>query len=59
MAFDAGHRMAEYEQVLPLKDKKIDYLHRQLGKRTAEVQWASKKLTNLNFDTKQQLLKFE
>ena len=42
------------------QDKKIDELHRQLGKRTAELEWASKSyrawtlklevvLSNLNF----------
>jgi hypothetical protein len=40
-----------------LKDKEIEDLLRQLGKPTAEVEWASKKLKRLGFNTKQQLLK--
>ena len=57
MVFNADHTAAEYEQALLLKDKEIDDLHRQLGKRTAEAEWASKKLKRLGFNTKQQLLK--
>ena len=59
MVFNADHTAAEYEQALLLKDKEIDDLHRQLGKRTAEAEWASKKLKSLDFDTRQQLLKSE
>ena len=59
MVFNADHTAAEYEQPLSLKDKEIDDLHRQLGKRTAEAEWASKKLKRLDFDTRQQWLKSE
>ena len=55
MVFNADHTAAEYEQALSLKDKEIDDLHRQLGKRTAEAEWASKKLKSLDFDTRQLL----
>ena len=44
LAFTADHTSAEQAQALVEKQKEVDDLHRQLGKRTAELEWAAKKL---------------
>ncbi len=44
LAFDKSKATAEYKEKIQAKDKEISELDRQLGKRIAEVEWASKKL---------------
>lgn len=38
------------------KDKDINEFYRQPGKRTAELEWAEKKLKSLDFNQKKQLI---
>ena len=59
LAFTADHASAEQAQALVEKQKEVDDLHRQLGKRTAELEWAAKKLKCLDYDTRSGLLKSE
>ena len=59
MAFDADSTAQEHKKALCSKEKEVSELHRQLGKRTAEAEWASKKLKSLDFDKRQQFSKSE
>lgn len=59
LAFNIDSAVADYKAVIAKKDEEVNELHRQLGKRTAELEWASKKLKSLSFDQKKQLVKFE
>ena len=57
LAFNADAAVAGIKNTVIEQEKKIDELHRQLGKRTAELEWASKKLKSLDFKTKSILIK--
>ena len=59
LAFNADAAVADIKTTVIEQEKKIDELHRQLGKRTAELEWASKKLKSLDFKTKSILIKSE
>lgn len=59
IAFNADAAVADIKNTVIEQEKKIDELHRQLGKRTAELEWASKKLKSLDFKTKSNLIKSE
>ena len=59
LAFNADAAVAEINCKVIEQEKKIDELHRQLGKRTAELEWASKKLQSLDFKAKSTLVKSE
>jgi putative transposase len=59
LVFNADAAVAEIKNTVIEQEKKIDELHRQLGKRTAELEWASKKLQSLDFKVKRCLLKSE
>jgi transposase-like protein len=41
------------------KEKEVNELHRQLGKRTAELEWATKKLSGLSYNQKKDMVKPE
>ena len=59
MAFDIDHAVSDYKAEIAEKTRAVNDLHRQLGRRTAELEWASKKLKSLDFDHKKQMIKFE
>ena len=59
LAFNADAAVAEIKNTVVEQEKKIDELHRQLGKRTAELEWASKKLQSLDFKARIILIKSE
>ena len=59
MAFETERSEKDYKVSLKAKEKEVDDLHRQLGKRTAELEWASKKLKSLDFGIKKTLVKSE
>lgn len=59
LAFNSDAVVADIKKTVIEQDKKIDELHRQLGKRTAELEWASKKLQSLDFKVKSGLVKSE
>ena len=43
LAFDKDRGLKNYKEALKAKTKETDELHRQIGKLTAEVNWAKKK----------------
>jgi putative transposase len=59
LAFNTDAAVAEINNTVIDQAKKIDELHRQLGKRVAELEWASKKLQSLDFKAKSALIKSE
>lgn len=59
LAFSPDKIASDYQAAIAKKDKEVSELHRQLGKRTAELEWASKKLKSLDFDQKKHLVEFE
>lgn len=59
LAFNPDAAVAAIKETVIEQAKKIDELHRQLGKRTAELEWASKKLQSLDFKTKKSHIKSE
>ena len=52
LIFDKKALVSDYKVKLTKKSKEIDELHPQLGKRTAELEWAAKKLMSLDFKIK-------
>ena len=56
LAFNTDAVAKEYKDKLSEKDKEINELHRQLGKRTAELEWTSKKLKSLDYKTQKALV---
>ena len=56
LAFNADIALSEFKEQLKSKDAKINELHRQLGKRTSELEWAEKKLQSLGYETKSSLI---
>ena len=59
LAFNLDKAVAEFKEEIIEKNKEVNELHRQLGKRTAELEWASKKLKSLDCDLKKDLIKSE
>ena len=59
LAFEVDAAVAEIRNTVIEQEKKIDELHGQLGKRTAELEWASKKLQGLDFQAKSTLIKIQ
>lgn len=59
LAFNIDSAVAEFKIEIHEKEKEVSELHRQLGKRTAELEWAAKKLKSLDFKTKKCLIKSE
>jgi len=59
LAFNIDGAVAEFKTEISEKEKEVSELHRQLGKRTAELEWAAKKLKSLDFETKKRLIKSE
>ena len=59
MVFDVDSTAMEHKKALANKEREVSELHRQLGKRTAEAEWAAKKLKSLDFDSRKQLSKSE
>ena len=56
LAFDLDRAVSGYKADLTTKEKEVNELHRQLGKRTAELEWAAKKLKSLGFEQKKSLV---
>ena len=44
LAFDIDRTKSDYQAEINEQKKQVSELHRQLGKRTAELEWASKKV---------------
>tara|TARA_Y100000385_G_C13037528_1_gene613698 strand:+ start:254 stop:1420 length:1167 start_codon:yes stop_codon:yes gene_type:complete len=59
LAFNKDAGVASIKTTVESQEKEIDELHRQLGKRTAELEWAAKKLKSLDFNKKKELIKSE
>ena len=59
LAFDIDRTKSDYQAEIYDQKKQVSELHRQLGKRTAELEWASKKLKSLDFNQKKQMIKSE
>lgn len=57
LAFNSEAAVADIKKIVLSQEKKIDELHRQLGKRTSELEWAAKKLQSLDFEIKNNILK--
>lgn len=57
LAFNVDGAIAEYKDEIKIKDKEVSELHRQLGKRTAELEWTSKKLKSLDYKVKKDLIR--
>ncbi|WP_196213967.1 hypothetical protein [Piscirickettsia salmonis] len=51
--------MAEFKDEIKTKEKEVNELHRQLGKRTAELEWAAKKLKSLDYEKRKCLIESE
>jgi len=56
LAFDLEIATSGYKEKIAEQKKEVDELHRQLGKRTAELEWTSKKLKSLDFNTRKSLV---
>jgi putative transposase len=56
LAFNSETIVADYKEELSVKEKEINELHRQLGKRSSELEWASKKLKSLDYDIQKSLI---
>lgn len=56
LAFNIDKEALRHKEQLASKQKEVDELHRQLGKRTAELEWASKKLSCLGYNIKKDLI---
>ena len=59
LIFDKKALVSDYKDKLTEQSKEIDELHRQLGKRKAELEWAAKKLVSLDFKIKKSLIQSE
>ena len=59
LAFNKDAAVSDIKTTVDKQGKEIDELHRQLGKRKAELEWASKKLKSLDFNKKKELIKSE
>ena len=59
IAFNIDGAASGFKEELSRKEKEVNELHRQLGKRTAELEWASKKLKILDSDIKKGLIESE
>ena len=59
IAFNKDAAVADIKITVDKQEKEIDELYRQLGKRTAELEWAAKKLKSLDFNKKKELIESE
>jgi len=59
LAFNKNAAVADIKTTVESQEKEINELYRQLGKRTAELEWAAKKLKSLDFNKKKELIKSE
>ncbi len=59
LAFNIDSAVAEFKDEIKTKEKEVNELHRQLGKRTAELEWAAKKLKSLDYETRKCLIESE
>jgi len=59
LVFNKDAAVADIKTTVDTQKKEIDELHRQLGKRTSELEWAAKKLKSLDFNKKKELIKSE
>jgi putative transposase len=59
LAFNKDSAVADIKTTVESQEKEINELHRQLGKRSAELEWAAKKLKSLDFNKKKELIKSE
>ena len=56
LAFNVESAVSGYKEALALKEKEVNELHRQLGKRTAELEWAAKKLKSLGYNDRKLMI---
>ena len=56
LAFNIDSAVSEFKNEIQKKEKEVNELHRQLGKRSAELEWATKKLKSLGSDMKKSLI---
>lgn len=56
LAFNVEKAVSGYKAAIEVKEKEVNELHRQLGKRTAELEWASKKLKSLGYSERKALI---
>ena len=56
LAFNLDSAVADFKTEISDKEIEVSELHRQLGKRTAELEWAAKKLKSLGFEAKKGLI---
>ncbi|WP_416430881.1 IS3 family transposase [Piscirickettsia salmonis] len=59
LAFNIDSAVAEFKDEIKTKEKEVNELHRQLGKRTAELEWAAKKLKSLDYEKRKCLIESE
>jgi putative transposase len=59
IVFNKDAAVADIKTTVNKQEKEIDELHRQLGKRTSELEWAAKKLKSLDFNKRKDLIKPE
>jgi putative transposase len=59
LAFDLGRAVSGYKSELITKEKEVNEIHRQLGKRSAELEWAVKKLKSLGFEKRKALIELK
>ena len=56
LAFNVESAVSGYKEALAVKEKEVNELHRQLGKRTAELEWAAKKLKSLGYNDRKLMI---
>ena len=56
LAFNVESAVSGYKEALAQKEKKVNELHRQPGKRMAELEWASKKLKSLGYSGRKSMI---
>ena len=56
LAFNVESAVSGYKDALAQKEKEVNELHRQLGKRMAELEWASKKLKSLGYSDRKSMI---
>ena len=49
-------KIRSHPEVFKGKEKEVNELHRQLGKRTAELEWAAKKLKSLGYNDRRSMI---
>jgi len=59
LAFNIDSAVSGFKEEITAKEKEVNELHRQLGKRTAELEWTAKKLKSLDYETKKSMIRSE